>query len=72
MAQSNKFHAGMCTFGSQILVVKVCEYIKSGHTFGRRAVKCQTGGIYMTTFIESNRYSSENYSPENTVLKIQS
>jgi hypothetical protein len=29
----------MCTFGSQNLVPKVCEYIKSVHTFGRHAVK---------------------------------
>jgi hypothetical protein len=28
----------MCAFGSQILVPKVCEYIKSSHTFGRRSV----------------------------------
>jgi hypothetical protein len=39
MAQSNKYHAGMFTFNSQILVSKVCEYIKNGHTFGHRAVK---------------------------------
>jgi hypothetical protein len=34
-----KFHTGMCTFGSQSLAPKVCEYIKSGHTFGCHAVK---------------------------------
>jgi hypothetical protein len=33
------FHVGMYSFGSQILVPKVCEYIKSGHTFGRCTVK---------------------------------
>jgi hypothetical protein len=32
------FHAGMCTFGSQILLPKVCEYFKSGHTFGSHTV----------------------------------
>jgi hypothetical protein len=33
MAQSSmQFHTGMCTFGSQMFVLKVCEYIKSGHT----------------------------------------
>jgi hypothetical protein len=37
MAQCSRFHAGMCTFGSQILVPKV--YIKcSGHTIGHCAV----------------------------------
>jgi hypothetical protein len=39
MAQGLQFHAGMCTFGSEILVPKACEHIKSGHTFGRRALK---------------------------------
>jgi hypothetical protein len=34
-----KFHAGMCLFGSQNLVPKICEYIESGHTFGCWAVK---------------------------------
>jgi hypothetical protein len=28
-----KFHAWMCMFGSQTLVLKVWEYIKIGHTF---------------------------------------
>jgi hypothetical protein len=27
-----KFHAGMCIFGDQNLVLKVCKYVKSGHT----------------------------------------
>jgi hypothetical protein len=34
-AQSSQFHAGMCMFGSQILVPTVCKYIKSGHIFWR-------------------------------------
>jgi hypothetical protein len=38
MAQSSQFHLGMCTFGSEILVPKVCKYIKSGHTFGHCTV----------------------------------
>jgi hypothetical protein len=42
MAQSNKFHAGMCAFGSQSLVPKVFEYVESGHTFGRHAIKIAT------------------------------
>jgi hypothetical protein len=29
-----EFHPGMFAFSSQILLLKVCEYIKSGHTFG--------------------------------------
>jgi hypothetical protein len=34
MTQSSQFHTGMCTSRSQILMLKVCEYIKSGLTFG--------------------------------------
>jgi hypothetical protein len=33
----------MCIFGRQILVAKVCEYIKSGHTFGHCTVNVLTG-----------------------------
>jgi hypothetical protein len=33
-----KFHAGMCTFGSQNLVPKVFKYIKSVHILGCHAV----------------------------------
>jgi hypothetical protein len=35
---TEQFHAGMCTFGSQIIVSKVCKYIKSGHNFGSHAI----------------------------------
>jgi hypothetical protein len=38
MTQSDKGHAGMFGFGSQITVQKVCEYIRSGHIFGRHTV----------------------------------
>jgi hypothetical protein len=38
MAQINKFYAGVFAFGSLILMPKWCEYIKSGHTFGRQAI----------------------------------
>jgi hypothetical protein len=38
MAQSSQFYAGMGMFGSQILVQKVCGYIKSGQTFKHCAV----------------------------------
>jgi hypothetical protein len=38
MTQSSPFHGGRCTFGSQNVVPKICEYVKSGHTFGRHAV----------------------------------
>jgi hypothetical protein len=31
MAQSNKHHAEMFAYGNQIIVPKLCEYIKSGH-----------------------------------------
>jgi hypothetical protein len=34
-------HAGMFAFGSQILVPKVYEYIRSGHTVRRYAVSVQ-------------------------------
>jgi hypothetical protein len=36
MAQSSQFHAGMCRFWS--LMPQVCDYIKSGHTFGSHVV----------------------------------
>jgi hypothetical protein len=36
VTQSNKIHTGMFAFGSQILVSKVCEYIKRGNIWVSR------------------------------------
>jgi hypothetical protein len=42
----------MCTFGSQQnIVLKACECIKSGHTFGRRAVNNAHNNVLYFGFV---------------------